>query len=155
MSSSHRKELRYTPQASRWSRCEISTVPPESFRLGRQPAALLVGEPQALALELLLENTGFLDQIRDHVLLVAIQPAREIREQDLQRLQLGSHAGIPGSAVPWRTTIWDAAEFSDRTRVRMLGLVTRASVIRTQRPEVILSVGLAHSRIRGARRLGH
>jgi len=86
-----------------------------TFRLGGQAAPLVVGESQALALELLLQDPVFLGQIGDHVLLVAIQPAGEARQQYLRRVELGSHAGVRGAANPLRRGDRGSAEFSDRT----------------------------------------
>jgi len=49
--------------------------------LRRKPAALVVGQPEARALQLLSENMVLLYEVLDHVLLVAIYPSGEGHEQ--------------------------------------------------------------------------
>jgi len=48
----------------------------------REPAALVIGQPQAaVALQLLSKNAVLLNQVLDSVLLVAIYPSGERHEQ--------------------------------------------------------------------------
>jgi hypothetical protein len=47
----------------------------------REPAALVIGQPQAVALQLLSKNAVLLNEVLDSVLLVAIYPSGERHEQ--------------------------------------------------------------------------
>jgi hypothetical protein len=49
----------------------------ESATCRREASALVVGEPEAAPLHLLLEDTVLLHQVLDNVLLVAVDPSSE------------------------------------------------------------------------------
>jgi hypothetical protein len=51
--------------------------------LRREPAALVVRQSEALALQLLSENVVLLYEVLDEVLLVAVNPSGERHEQQL------------------------------------------------------------------------
>ena len=51
----------------------------------------LICQPQLAAFQLFLQNPVLLDQVRDHVLLVAVHSARYREEQHLQWVRIGSH----------------------------------------------------------------
>jgi hypothetical protein len=48
---------------------------PESLGFGRQPAALVIREPQELLPKLLAQNTVLLTQVSDHLQLALIRPS--------------------------------------------------------------------------------
>ena len=60
---------------------ELST---ESLALGCEPPALVVGQPETLSAELLLEDAILLDEVVDGLGLMAVDPAHEGGEQKLQ-----------------------------------------------------------------------
>ncbi|MEM7205014.1 MAG: hypothetical protein AAF628_32470 [Planctomycetota bacterium] len=55
----------------------------------RRPAALVIGEPKSPAAELLAQNTVLLDQVGGHLCLLAVHPAGEDREEELERVGIG------------------------------------------------------------------
>jgi hypothetical protein len=70
---------------------------PESAAFGGETSALVVGEPEAAALQPPLEDPVLLDQVFDDVLLVAVDPTCEGHEQHLQGVDIGHHGPIiPG-----------------------------------------------------------
>src|SRR5262249_7079922 len=66
----------------------------ESATFHRKASALVVGQPEAAAIHLLLEDTVLLHQVLNNVLLVAVDPSREGQEQHLQGVEIGSHPPI-------------------------------------------------------------
>ena len=83
--------------------------PAESATLRREASALVIGQPGAAPLQLVLEDPVLLDQVLDDVLLVAVDPSRQGDEQHLQGVEVGSHRPI----LPERGNEKGAAEFSD------------------------------------------
>ena len=63
----------------------------------REAAALVIGQPEAASRPLFLEDAVLLHQVFDDVLLVAIDPPSEGREQHPERSEVGVHWPIlPG-----------------------------------------------------------
>jgi hypothetical protein len=76
----------------------------ESASPRREAAALVIGQPEAAPLQLLLQDAVLLYQVLDNVLLVAIDPPREGQEQHLQRRESGLHWSIlPGVGTGQRS----------------------------------------------------
>jgi len=50
-------------------------LPPKALSPGRQPAALGVGQTEPLASQVVVEDTVFLPQVVDDLLLLAVNPA--------------------------------------------------------------------------------
>jgi hypothetical protein len=64
---------------------------------GSEVSALVIGQPGAAPLQLVLEDPVLLDHVLDDLLLVAIDPPREGEGQHLQRRESGVHWPIlPG-----------------------------------------------------------
>ncbi len=57
---------------------------PESLPFGRKAPSLVVGQPQALALELFLENAVLLAEVVDCLGLLPVDPAGKRREEELE-----------------------------------------------------------------------
>ena len=87
----------------------------ESATFRREASALVVGEPEAAPLHLLLEDAVFLHQVLDDVLLVAVDPSREGHEQHLQGVDIGRHGPILPCLIPARVPDGGWAEYSDTT----------------------------------------
>ncbi len=97
-------------------RCDLPQDPStESATLGRVASALVVGQPQAALLHLLLEDTVLLHQVFDDVLLVAVDPSSEGHEQHLQGVEIGRHRPILSGLTPERVWGKGSAEYSDTT----------------------------------------
>jgi hypothetical protein len=86
------------PPQDRVGRHESRDLPqepsPESSAFGGEAAALVVGQPEAAALHLPLEDPVLLDQVFDDLLLVAVDPTREGHEQHLQGVDIRRHGPI-------------------------------------------------------------
>jgi hypothetical protein len=63
----------------------------KSLARRREASALVVGQPEAAPLQLLLKDVVLLDQILDDLLLVAIDPSSEGHEQQPYGGEIGSH----------------------------------------------------------------
>ena len=75
-------------------RNSIQGLPTEPLGLRGKSPALLICQPQPSAVQLFRQNPVLFDQVGDHVLLVAVHPARKRKEQHLKWVEIGSH---------WRT----------------------------------------------------
>ena len=78
-------------------RDRIEGPAPQGLRLRRQATALIVGQLQSPAPELLLEDAVLLDQVGNDVLLMPIDPAGDGQEQQLEREGGGRHRPIVGA----------------------------------------------------------
>jgi hypothetical protein len=85
-----------------------------------ESAALFIGESQALLPELFLEHAVLLDEVVDGLGLVAVDPAGESREEELESEEIGHVPTAIGvidvlaqASVSRRDLI--SAEISDRT----------------------------------------
>ena len=61
-----------------------------------QAAPLVIGEPEALAMELFLEDSILLDQVVDRLRLMPVDPASERDEEQLERKEFGHCTRIIG-----------------------------------------------------------
>ena len=83
----------------------------EGLALGCESSALVVVEPEGLAVELFFEDAVLLDEVLDDLVLLAIEPAGERGQEDREGIDVGLHGAIeagPGEA-------W-GVELSFRTR---------------------------------------
>ena len=55
-------------------------------------SALVIGEARATTAELFLQDTVLLDEVGDDLCLLAVDPAREGGEEELERGEVGHHA---------------------------------------------------------------
>lgn len=69
-------------------------LPTEDLALRCEPSTLIIGEPQALSEELLLENAVLLTEGVDHLALLPVDPAGERRKKELKVDRGGLHAQI-------------------------------------------------------------
>jgi hypothetical protein len=60
-------------------------APPDPIPTNRQPTALVIGQPETSALQLLSENAILFNQVRHGVLLASIQPAKHRRDYQAER----------------------------------------------------------------------
>jgi hypothetical protein len=72
----------------------------KSLARRREASALVVGQPEAAPLQLLLEDVVLLDQVLDDLLLVAIDPSSEGHEQQPYGGEIGSHRPIVPCHIP-------------------------------------------------------
>ena len=100
----------------------------QGLSLGGPAPALVVGEPQPLALELLAENAVLFAQVRDDILLLLIQPTGQCKDDELPCVKdykciLPSHQDSgqaeldlprPRQTPFWQIT-WASAAFWDHT----------------------------------------
>ena len=66
----------------------------ESAAFGGKAAALVIGQPEAAARQLPLEDSVLRHEVLNDVLLVAIDPSGEGHEQYLQGVEVDSHRPI-------------------------------------------------------------
>ena len=59
----------------------VQDLAAESFALGSESTALVIGQLQSSATQLLLENSVLLDEVVDDLGLVSVHPAGERREE--------------------------------------------------------------------------
>lgn len=95
---------------------------PEGPALRGEAPALVIGQPQALAAELFLENAVLLDEVLNGLRLVAIDPAGEARQEELKTKEIGHvPTGIDTIGVvlqaPRSRPDSSSAEYSDRTGI--------------------------------------
>ena len=64
----------------------------ERLALGRESAALVIGEAKPSAAKLFLEDPVLFDEVGDDLRLFAVDPAREGGEEQLKREEVGHHA---------------------------------------------------------------
>ena len=64
-----------------------STFRPRDLPFDREAPTFVVGEPNPLTLELVLQDPVFLLDVSDHVLLLPVDPARERHEKELPWLK--------------------------------------------------------------------
>ena len=64
----------------------------QNLALRGEAAALVIRESEPPAAELFLQNTILLDEVRDHLGLVPVDPAGERGEEHLQREEVGHRA---------------------------------------------------------------
>ncbi len=79
-------EIRQTTPASNYSVARVRW--PTS---NREPAALIVGQPESPSPELLLEDSVLLSEILNDSVLLAAHPAGQGGNEDLPRLKDGGH----------------------------------------------------------------
>jgi hypothetical protein len=77
----------------------LQRLPTDGFRLGCQPAALIVREDQPAAAEFFLENLVFGTQVVDDLLLVAVEVASQADQQELLRLVNDDQGRFPAVYV--------------------------------------------------------
>ena len=82
----------------------------ESATLRREASALVIGQPEAAPLHLLLEDAVLLDQVLDDLLLVAVDPSRQGDEQHLQGVEVGNHSPILPCRTTHRRGVYSSAE---------------------------------------------
>ena len=63
----------------------LEHTPGQQAALAREAAALVIGEPEPAATQLLAENPILLDEVVDDGLLAAVHPSGKEQEQELQR----------------------------------------------------------------------
>jgi hypothetical protein len=85
----------------------------ESATFRGEASALIVGQPGAPPRQLASEDPVLLHEVLDHVLLMAVDPAREGHEQHLQAGDIGRHGPIVPCLIPDPVTGSGPAEFSD------------------------------------------
>jgi hypothetical protein len=62
----------------------LQTLATKGESEGGEAAALGIGEPQSLNTELRFEHTVLFLQVRDHLLLVPLNPPSDHRDQDME-----------------------------------------------------------------------
>ena len=75
----------------------VERTAPEALGLRRQSTALIVGQPELAAMQLLLEDPVLLDQVGDHILLMPMHPAGDRQQEQLERKSSGRHPAIVGA----------------------------------------------------------
>ena len=86
----------------------------ESAAFGGEASALVIRQPEASPLYLLLQDAVLLHHVLDDVVLVAVEPPCDGHEQHLQGIEVGNHSPILPYPTTRVSTSW--AEFSDSTR---------------------------------------
>ncbi len=67
---------------------------PDGFAADREPATLIVGQSEASAAELLLQDAVLLSKVFDYCVLMAVDPAGERGHEDLPGLEHSGHPEI-------------------------------------------------------------
>ena len=111
--------------------------PTESLALGRQAAALVVGQSELAAAKLLLEDSVRFEEVVDLALQVLVHPAGEGRKDEAEEHEVAKHEGILGLFATSRElllpeafeirTVRDPATSSLHT---LYGLTSRGRVFR-------------------------
>ena len=76
---------------TRTGRDHIQRSPTQSLGFRCQSSPLIILQPKGTSLHLLLQDAVLFDEVRDHVRLMPVHPARYGEEERLQRVDLGSH----------------------------------------------------------------
>jgi hypothetical protein len=96
-----RDQLLMPSQESVWcdQRCHVTQdLSSEAVAVHSESAALDVGQPQSPAVEVLFEDAVLFPQVLDHLKLVAIHPARERHEENLQPNGLDHEPSLSAAA---------------------------------------------------------
>ncbi len=76
-------------------RCNLGEgASPDGLPADREPATLIVGQPESSATELLLQDAVLFSEILDDCVLMAADPAREGGHEDLPGLEYSGHLSI-------------------------------------------------------------
>ena len=76
-------------------RCNLGEgASPDGLAADRQPATLIVGQPESSATELLLQDAVLLSEVFDDCVLMAADPTGEGGHEDLPGLEGGGHPSI-------------------------------------------------------------
>jgi hypothetical protein len=67
---------------------------PDGFAPNREPATLIVGQPESSTSEFLLKDAVFFSEIVDDGVLLAADPSGQGGDEDLPRLEDGGHGSI-------------------------------------------------------------
>jgi hypothetical protein len=130
---------------------DIQDPATESLALGREAAALIVGQPEAPPLQLFLEDAVLLHQVLDDLLLVAVDPSGAGHKQQPQGGEVGRHRSILPCPIPAPVPGPGSAEYSDTTGSflvpsRMPGV---SRVVQVPHHEVANAVGAAIAQVSG------